>query len=111
MYFFCREGVSAIDAVMDCAFQDAFSKAIGWHSAAIASDLSKCYEVMDQARLCNRARSMGSPHRILRIAFSMYASPRCALLDGSQSFFVVFFKELLQAWRVQLFFCKPSFHD
>ena len=77
----------AIDAVMDCAFHDELPKP-GRHSAAFASDLSKCYEMIDQARIYKRAKAMGFPHRILRIALSMYASPRCARLDGSHSFSV-----------------------
>lgn len=45
-YFACKAGGSAVDAVYDCCFHDELALSLGWHSSAIISDLSKCYEMV-----------------------------------------------------------------
>ena len=43
-YFACKGGAAAIDAVHEVSFFDEWARAKNWFSAAVASDLSKCYE-------------------------------------------------------------------
>ncbi len=84
-YFAAGPGKSAEAAAWRAAFRAELAAASQAESASILWDLLKCFEHGDHKRLAEKARLVGFPIAIARMAIEMYRAERRLVLDEAVS--------------------------
>ncbi len=84
-YIAAGKGRGPQDAVWRQAASSEAAVAKGQHAATVLWDMESFFEMLERDRLWHRARHLGFPMTVARVAFNVYEAPRMLAMAGALS--------------------------